>query len=307
MKLLYKSLLSLSALLLMGACSDKDKWEPGRSEGDTMGVFFKDLESYDKVIEIDDPHTFTVKVDRLDATEAASVPLTVVSCPQGVVVPATVDFAAGETTATFEVDATDMPQKTSGTLSLKIDPAYATLYGAGTSEMSMKITITGGWVLFADDLNMTAYYGRVPDQMIGDMYLLEGTTRFKIPNFLNSGVDMVFTLSDPANDDGERYIIPTTNYAWSDEENDIEDKAWYLYDTAAAQYPSIWTPVGATSDKSLEYLLVFTFDEGEYGSYMIMDSEYMELCTIVFYAGGSGLWEYLMFTYTPKFDPFNQE
>ena len=302
MKLIYKSLLSLSALLMLGACSSEDAWQPGDADTSTMGVFFTNLDKYDVTLEVDDPHVFTVRVDRIDDTEAATVPLEVISCPEGVVVPDAVEFAAGETSAYFDIDATDMPSKTSGTVSLRIAPAYATTYGAGTSVMSMNITITGGWVLLADNLELEFYYGKLPDTTT-ELYALEGSNRFRIPNFLNSGLDFVFSVNDPAED--YPYIIPTTNFIWSDADYDLEDKAWYFYDTAKASYPSIWTPVGAS--KSVEYLSFYTFDGGDFASWIGVNSGQGELTCYIDFADGSGAWEYIEMSFTPKFNPFTQE
>lgn len=302
MKLLYKSILSVSALLLLGACSSDDSWEPGPAGEPTMGVFFTGLEKYDVTVEADDPHVFTVQVDRIDATSDASVPLDVLACPEGVVVPGTVDFAAGETTAYFDIDVNNMAIKTTGDISLRIDPAYAAMYGAGTSEMSMKVTIAGGWVLLADDLKIEYYFKKFPDQTT-TLYVLDGSNRFKIPNFMNSGVDFVFsvystTMTYP-------YIIPFTNYVYSESSYDIDDVAWYLYDTANASYPSNWTPVGGT--KALEYVTFYTFDGDDYASWIGINKGLGELTCYFDYADGSGAWEYLELSFTPKFNPFEQQ
>lgn len=302
MKLLYKSLLTVSALLTLGACSSDDAWLPGDADVPTMGVFFKGLDKYNVTVEADDSHVFTGQVERLDATEEATVPLKVVSCPEGVLVPESVYFAAGETSATITIDVTDMAPKTSGTVTLEIDPAYASMYGAGSSVLSMNIEITGGWVLLADDLKLEYYYGKYPDETT-ELYALEGSNRFKIPNFMNSGIDFVFTVSSTTY--SYPYIIPYTNYVYSESEYDIEDEGWYLYDTANASYPANWTPVGGT--KELEFITIYTFDGEDYASWIGVNKGLGELTCYFDYADGTGAWEYIELTFTPKFNPFAAE
>lgn len=302
MKLLYKSLLTAAALLTLGACSSDDAWLPGDPDSSTMGVFFKGLEKYDVTVEVDDPHVFTVQVDRLDATDAATVPLNVISCPEGVVVPDAIDFAAGETSKTFEIDVTEMATKSSGTVQLEIDPAYATMYGAGSSVLSMNVTITGGWVLLADDVVASCYLNSFPD-IAQELYVLEGSNRFKIPDFLGSGVDMVFTVTDPSL--SYPVIFPFTNCKyyyelWPDDDDD--DYAWYFYDTANASYPAEWTPAGWS--KTIEYVSFYTYDGDDKGCYFGINKGYGTMEAYMEYADGKGSWEYFEFRFTPKFDPF---
>lgn len=306
MKLLYKSLLSASVLLLLGACSSDKSWEPGKADESVMGVFFTSLDKYNVTVEADDPHVFTIGVGRIDATEAASVPLKVVSCPEGVVVPSAVEFKAGEDSSSFEIDVNNMALKSTGDIVLEIEPAYAAMYGAGTSQMSMTVTITGGWVVLADDVVISCYLNDYPD-LSATMYVLEGSNRFKIPDFMGSGTDLVFYASNP--ELSYPVIFPFTNYKyyydlWSSYEDD-EDYPWYFYDTEKAAYPAIWTPEGWP--KSIEYLTFYIYDGDDKGSYFGINKGYGTMESYIDFADGSGVWEYFEFNFTPKFDPFAQE
>lgn len=303
MKPKYISYASIAATLLLAACSDKDSWEPGEVSTSKMGVFFTELEKYDVTIEADDPHVFTIGMARIDATDAASVPIKVVSCPEGVVIPSSVDFDAGEESTSFEIDANDMPLKTSGDIILQIDPAYAALYGAGSSQLTMKVTTTGGWELLADDVVISCYINDYPD-LSGSLYVLEGTNRFKIPDFMGSGTDLVFSVSNTALTNP--VIFPLTNCQyyyelWSSYEDD-EDFPWYFYDTEKAAYPAVWTPEGWS--KSIEYLTFYVYDDGDKGCYFGINRGYGMMTAYIDFADGSGAWEYFEFNFTPKFNPF---
>lgn len=290
--------------LFLTACSDKDNWEPGQPAPDNMGVFFTNLDKYDITIEVDDPHEFTVGLGRINSEEAATVPLKVVSCPEGVIVPASVEFKAGEETASFKIDANDMPLKTKGDVIVQIDPAYAALYGAGTSELTMKLTTTGGWVIYADDVVMSSYLNGYPN-INCTMYVLEGTERFKIPDFMGSGTDYIFyvpdlTMSSPV-------VYPYTNCQyyfdlWPESYEDDEDYPWYFYNTAEAKYPAIWTPDGWT--KSIEYITFYIWDGDDKGTYFNFKTGYGQTLAYIDFADGSGSWEYFEFNFTPKFNPF---
>lgn len=304
---LYKSLLSVCALLILGACSSDDAWAPGDADTSTIGVFFKGLDKYDVVVEADDSHVFDVQIDRLDATDEITVPLKVISCPEGVIVPDAIDFAAGESSATFQIDVTEMAPKTSGSVVLEIDPAYASMYGAGSSVLTMNVTITGGWVLLADDVVISTYINSFPD-LTEELYVLEGSNRYKIPDFLNSGTDLVFTLSDPSLN--YPVIWPFTNYQyyyelWPSEYEDDEDYPWYFYNTEEASYPAIWTPAGWP--KSVEYISFNIYDGDDKGCYFGIMKGYGYMESYFEFADGTVSWEYLEFNFTPKFDPFNLE
>ena len=304
MKSIYKYLFIASAPLLIAGCSDKDNWQPGEPGPENMGVFFTNLYNYDITIEVDDSHVFTIGVGRIDDTEAASVPLKVISCPEGVTVPSTVEFAAGEESATFEIDATDMPLKTKGDLIVQIDPAYAALYGAGTSEMTMKLTTAGGWELLADDVVISCYLNSYPN-ISASLYVLDGTDRFKIPDFMGSGTDLVFYASDTSVKNP--VVFPYTNYKyyyelWPDSYEDDEDYPWYFYNTEKAAYPAIWTPDGWS--KSIEYLTFYIYDGSDKGCYFNFNTGYGMLESYIDFADGSGAWEYFELHFTPKFNPF---
>lgn len=304
MKSIYKYLFIASTPVILTACSDKDNWEPGEEAPSKMGVFFTDLDKYDVTIEADDPHVFTVGMERLDATDAASVPIKVVSCPEGVVVPSSVDFEAGEESTSFEIDVTDMPLKTSGDIILQIDPAYAAIYGAGSSQLTMKVTTTGGWELLADDVVISCWVNTGYPDLAASLYVLEGTSRFKIPDFMGSGTDLVFTVSDTSI--SSPVIFPFTNCQyyyelWSSYEDD-EDYPWYFYDTEKAAYPAVWTPTKWS--KAIEYLTFYVYDGEDKGCYFGINRGYGMMTAYIDFADGSGTWEYFEFNFTPKFNPF---
>ena len=303
MKLVYKSLIFAIVMFLFGACSNSDKWEPGQSEGDTMGVYFQNLDNYDILIQADDSRTVTVNVARLETDDAAVVPIVLVSAPEGVKAPQTVEFNAGEETTSFELDLTDMPLKSSGDVVLKIDPAYATLYAAGTSQMTLKVTVTGGWIVLADNLvlDFAESTYEYPKQET-KLYVLEGTQRFKIPDFMHSGLDFIFTVENPQGT--SPIIVPYTNCRMYSEiypDSDDDYNSWYLYDTANAQYPT-WSPDGVSP--AITAMMFYGHDDSRVYSYIRMDQGYGYLSSATDYDNGKYGYGDCELYFTCNFDPF---
>lgn len=293
----------MATLLLLSGCSDSSKWEPGEKEASNMGVYFPGLEKYDVTVQPDDSHIFTIKVEREETDGAASVPLKVVSCPEGVIVPATVDFAAGESSSSFDIDVTGMPLKTTGDITVRIDPAYSSLYAAGTSTMTLKVTVTGGWIVLADDLllDFTESTYQYPQQN-SVLYVLEGTQRFKIPNFLNSGLDFVFTVENPTA--SKPRIVPYTNCKlYTELYPDSEDTyhCWYFYDTENQTYPT-WSPDGV--QPAITYAMFYGYSDSSVYTYINFKTGYGYLSIATDYDNGREGYGDTELYFTPKFDPF---
>lgn len=305
MKPIYKSSILAAAALLLGSCSE-DKWEPGPEVAETMGVYFNLLENPDILVLDDADRHATVTLSREKTDEAATVPLKIISCPEGVTAPTSVEFAAGQKTASFEVSMADMPLSTSGNLVMQIDPAYSNIYAAGTSEMNMKITVSAGWILLADDVVLNHYYENntymFPEQTTS-LYALDGANRFKITDFLNSGLDFVFTVPSP--NDTYPYIVPTTNCVfYEDLDYDDDYHSWYFYDTATASYP-VWSIDG--SDLFVEYMTIDSYEDGyQYDpeTYINILEGTGTISSLIDFSNGDYKYHWIVLSFTPKFNPF---
>ncbi len=256
--------LAAGALALMFtavSCSDDDKWEPGPADHDSMTVYFEQLPQYTYTLEADDDHVIPVTVSRAEYSEAASIPVEVTACPEGVVLPTAIDFEAGERSKTFNIDCSDMAPKTTAKVEMTLDPAYTSVYGAGSSSLDLTINTLGGWVPVSDtvrykfDVNYTSY-------MYTTLYVLDGTTRFKFENFLNSGVDFVFTLGEKQSNN-RRYIIPEKNYLAVDGNLSY---GWEFWDDELAEYPVCYPVAGKVGIEYMSFYYgqynYFNFDSG---------------------------------------------
>ncbi len=307
MKLIYKSSILTAMALLMVSCSE-DKWKSGPEVADTMGVYFNLLENSDILILEDADRQATVTLGREKTDEAATVPLKIISCPEGVEVPTSVEFEAGQKTASFQVSMKDMPLSTSGNLIMKIDPAYSNIYAAGTSEMNMKITVSAGWILLADDLVLNHSYEyntyKFPEQ-VTSLYALDGANRFKITDFMNSGLDFVFTVPTP--DEVYPYIVPTTNCILYEDlygADDDDYHSWYFYDTATASYP-VWSI--DNSELLVNYMTIDSYEEGSISNpetYVNILEGTGTISTFIGFSNGDYKYHWVVLSFNPKFNPF---
>lgn len=296
MKHLFKSYILLIGLAMMASCSD-DKWEPGAPNAENMGVYFDKQSAYTYMIEPDDSHLINLTFRRADSSMEAIVPLQTISCPEGVVLPQSVTFAAGSATAVAVADLTNMPTKTSGTIEIKIDPAYSTVYAAGTSTLALNITMSGGWIDIAPDVTLSYYDNNFPSQST-KIQQLDGTNRFKLCNFMNSGLDVYFTVDGDTAEYAE--FLPYKN-SISYEELYGEDEygMWCFYDTDKEELPQ-WVPSGNGPDITLA-----AFYGGANYSYIGFDYGYGCLSGTLDFADDSWCYVDVVITFTPV-NPFEQ-
>lgn len=305
MKNLFKLYMMLPGLLFAASCSDD--WTPGPEAEDTMGVYFEVQPSYSYMVQPDDNHLLAIPVGRLDGTQAATIPLKTISCPEGVVVPSNVTFAAGSTQALVTIDVTGMAVKTSGKVELSIDPAYTNIYAAGTSSLTLDIQMTGAWLPVADKVEVSyeddAYRNVYPVQT-SQIFWLDGTDQFKLENFCYSGLDLYFRVKDQNEHQTKGYseVIPYKNaisYAEVFDEDDEYDM-WVLYDTDKEELPS-WTPPGAPA--SVDFI---AFYSGVDYAYISFTNGYGGFLGDAEYTDGTWAFLYISLTFKPNFNPFDQ-
>lgn len=243
MKFNYKiAIYALALMLTFVSCSDNDNWEPGpEAPAGCMTVYFEPISKYSIFLLPTDSHILPFTISRAEYDEAADVPLEIKSCPEGASVPGYISFLAGQKSVTFDVDLTNTPSGTSGILSLAIDTTYVSPYGAGLSELNCNISI-GDWEVVADNVRYkfdSTYSG----SFYTSIETLRGTGIFRIPDFLNSGSDLMFNLV-PEEGDPETYdVVPYQNFVWYTEDDPLD--GWYFYDATKATYPTMYPKEGA--------------------------------------------------------------
>lgn len=131
-----------AAMALMGAgfvsCSDDDDFEPGKPAG-SNNVYFVD--EADQALDLT-ASSFTITVGRSDASGSLSVPLNQVQVSSVFSVPASVEFAAGETEKVVTIGmSADAEPFTDYTLRLAIPEEYTNPYIQQDNVPEMNIRV----------------------------------------------------------------------------------------------------------------------------------------------------------------------
>lgn len=184
----------LAALLLAG-CNASDDY-PDRSQSpaqnpESMQVYFPAPAATDLELETDQPTELTVEVARVRTQSAATVPITVTQNTDNVfVVPASVEFAAGQETAEIRVVFPDAQTGVEYRLGLAVEgEQYADPYYVGQPAVYFTVSRLK-WESFA-----TGDYYAAPfeETMNGvELYRAAGTDKFRFFNLYAEGYNFSF-------------------------------------------------------------------------------------------------------------------
>lgn len=295
MKTIYYALLFFAGLLFAG-CSDDDKYIPGDPVPDNcMGVYFLvDNESNYMLTpeEMAANPSITLRLSRVLAADAASVPIEVEYKDEGLNVPATVQFAAGQEEADLVIEFPTIEKFKTYKFSVRVADPYADHYAAtldGCDRLTGSIFVTE-WETVIQNAYFYLYYETGFNGYEANIEHLKGMNKFRFVNFLNTGSDFLFSLEneeflleDRSTWKGE--IIPLAN-ALYEEDNSM----WYLVDEAgeyvtwnAAQHGADLDGMGfwnATGYNTID--LSQTTGNGYMTAYL-------------YYADGKEGWDYVMY------------
>lgn len=293
-KYITKTLAVTALFLTATSCSDHE-WEPGPDVSpDCMSAYFEPLGNYNLIVEPDDSRLIPITIGRVRTDDAATLNLVVNSCPEGVVVPTSVFFEAGEQTRTVFIDIENMASKSSGTISLAIPEAMTSPYTAGTPELSFNVTVSGKWELVAKDADVI--FSEKYAAMKTDLFMLDGTHNFKLPNCLGSGLDFTFTVKEPGS--GNLEFVPLSNFKdvhdrWG---ADYEYNGWFFYNFETGSYAS-WSPDGSSPGiQDMEF-------DSDY-SYINFTEGVAYFSTYTTYIDASANFVDIYIYFNPIFDPF---
>ncbi len=260
----YKIMALLPALLMgMASCSDDNNWTPGPSdEGVDQGVFFDS--DYDKLVVIlaDDAKEVNITMHRTKSEGAVTVPIVIEEADAGYEIPESVTFNDGELTANLKIRCENIPTSKQMPLKLSVGENFRHTYMSGSWSYASNV-IVSGWVLVDDQpthkfMIHNGNWNFLYEDIELPFYQLEGTDRYRIGNFMNSGVDFEFEVGKPINNSYPYYyaahellspspVISITDYGWESYGtnefgvygNEADDVAvWHLTDaTTGAETP----------------------------------------------------------------------
>ena len=244
---IYNIMYAMVAMILATACDDKNdsNYEPGLPTADgSMAVYFADSNPTEFIFQPGEATEVEIGVSRLKGVEtAAEVPL-VVTADEGLSVPATASFAAGESSATVKVTFGNLVESRKYNLMVTVPEEYADHYTikAGATTYSGYIMVAA-WESISDNVKMTWTTKGVTSEFTTSFQQLGNTNRFRFPNFLNSGVDYIFTIG--SNSTAYAGYNCITTYANYEPYEGTEAKGAYLFDDATQSYPT-WSVADGT-------------------------------------------------------------
>jgi hypothetical protein len=194
---------ALLSVMALASCGDDNDWQAGESYNTKNQVVVSGSLSQSGEVVASESKSFTITFSREDATSAISAPVSL-SDSKNFSAPATVDFAAGESTSSVEVNFNGT--STNGSYACEVNIAYGE-YNNPYSEVSNAChleVLVGEWELIHS--NVVVYndalqkaYG-FPD-IYCDLEQFSGTNLYRLKNFAQD-YNFVFEL------DKNNYITP---------------------------------------------------------------------------------------------------
>ena len=256
-------LLAAMALTGMGlaSCSSDDDFTPGKPAG-SNNVYFTNQAA--QTLDLS-ASSFTITLGRTDAGSAVSVPLKQVQVDPVFTVPATAEFAAGETETEVTIQISgDAEPFTDYQLRLAIPEEYTSPYIQKDDVPELNIFVhKEDYVLYATGtFNENVLFGDSWEQTIEYSATLDV---FRMPNVFASGTNWYFLWNEKSGDDCE--------FSWCNASGKAVSKfdTGYVHSTygmiAANDISDDKTFVGYDADDNAFYFpLEFTVSAGSFGS-----------------------------------------
>lgn len=308
-----KKIYFVSSLLVAAsftACDD-DKFTPGPQDPEgCAGIYFP--ASNRQSIELTGAEdTYDLTIARIHADKAVTVPLQITTnIPDGLFsAPAEVSFADGETEAVITLDLENVPANKQFEINVNVPENMSTMYGEGSRGFDGTL-YKGQWEVLCDVTYQSYYYDY--DDYTGTMSTLAGLGRYRLDNFMQSGLPLEFETGvfDPSSTDYNKlmpfYATDNTNAEfvgpdWGDE----YARTFLIWDKKTDTYPE-WTMEGMNDPIAWWY--VYVCDDGSQSC--IWNKSMLWLVnwyfTIYDDPEGDGNWDYTsVYLGKFKFDPFN--
>lgn len=240
------------------ACSDDDNYEwADKVSENNPGVYFAASNPSSVLLTQEEyaaKQSVTVTVKRLNTNGDLAVPVVIDDADKVFSIPTVANFKAGEAETTIEVACPGMEISKSYSFIVHIDDAYCNPYAKtdGSPNYKFKATLIR-WVKVTEG-TFTWSNGEFSNSK-SDIYWLEGQNRFRINNFLGSGInwECYILATDPVNDKSfsKANFNPNDRSTWrgiphpySNWMMDSEGTTWYLMKDADNGIYAQWYPDG---------------------------------------------------------------
>ncbi len=186
------------AVVCLTSCGDDDNYQPAEKvAADNLGAYFASSNEADEIItpeEYASRPTVDLVVKRKNTKGAATIDVTVDQADPEFTIPANVDFKDGDSTAILSVGCKNMEQNKNYKLSIHLQESTTNPYEKvdGSYKFNYSLLIAR-WIKVVEQGTFYCQDSRLP-QVKSDIYQLEGQNKFRIENFLGSGIDLSFYI-----------------------------------------------------------------------------------------------------------------
>lgn len=243
---LILSAIAFLPVALTSCSSNDDDYTPGPEVSDDCPVVYFSNENESEIFVTSEDNSVSVKMLRQNTEGAVTVPVVVDSKSDGMTIPESVTFADGESEAELIISYAEFQ----GGMNFKVHVSdeYADPYAVLPGSVYYAATLAQ-----LNKICTAKFTDAVFSSVENTIYGYEGENKFLWENFLNSGVDLVFTVdtSDTYYGQGEYdpdditklkgSIVPLTNYT-----NDDEGSGWFLTNGIGTSDYVVWTHANGT-------------------------------------------------------------
>lgn len=280
---------------------------------DAPGIFFTGEDNI-LTVKVGDDTRVRIPVRRLEAGDELTVPLIVNAGHPDLIVPSEVTFARGELDSSIEVDLANIPTKQLISLNITFPDQYISPYAAGVSVFEGSVivsdweSVTAEGTVTLEWLDWSYNPSTLLDPVEQVMEELSGTNRYRILNFLNTGVDFYFEIrpSEYPKWTGYNRVYPLGNqvlysqYSWAGNYN-----PWWLVEDDLQVWPESYLSSG--SSPVVLYGVSFMWYDDEYSNeycYMRLagsidaygQTATSNTLTMAFYGFYTDVWDWADFT-----------
>ncbi len=300
------TLLALMVAAVFTACSDNDKYEwAGKVAEGNPGAYFAASNVASELLTTDEyanHQKFNLTVKRANSKGSLSVPIIVDQADNVFTIPSTAEFKDGETETQVEIGCPNLETKKKYKFKIHL-----------AEDMTDPYTQTNGSPVFNYDV-LVANWVKVVDQAQfvwaksefsttkSAIYWLDGQNRFRIENWLGSGIDWQFQIVAQDKVDNSKFSLDNFNAndrstwhgALQPYNHSLMDPYggsywWFMYDVDNEEYAS-WYPDG--EDNLGIYYVNFYYDitSDTYASVDLRGSSKsyaMHLTPYVYYSDGT--------------------
>ena len=207
-------ILALLACTAFVGCDNDDEYTPAeKPASDCMTVYFDASNVTDYILtpeEVASSPSVTLTVSRENTDKAATIPVIVEYKADVFDIPTSVSFEQGAATANLVVSFPNIESFKTSEFSIRLGDDYVNPYVQvnGSDKFHASILVSQ-WTPIFSDVNafIGDYYGNTASGTSAyknTVYWLEGLNKFCIKNFLNTGIDLQFSIVNDKFDVNDR-------------------------------------------------------------------------------------------------------